>query len=106
AACSRPVPNGPQAVGTGIVQTLEDLRHQTALDLGEGVQARVGIETTQCELGSGVHLYCLTKGFVPPRMWRGRRLGPFQIRVAPQGTASPELECEELTKVEAAEENS
>ncbi|MBI3855451.1 MAG: hypothetical protein HY293_07145 [Planctomycetes bacterium] len=89
-ACSTPECSGSGQPEIRVVSTLAELRRQPALELGEGIRARLGIDRLRCEAGSGVHLYCLTEGFLPSRRGQGRRLGPFQVR-GPAGEESKDL---------------
>jgi hypothetical protein len=79
---SRPLAQSPPApppvARIAVVKTWQDLQGQPALDLG-GVRIQLGIEADSAPRWSGVLLYGLTEGYVPPTCWKGDPLGPVQV---------------------------
>lgn len=62
------------------VKTLADLENVAPLLLKNGAKVRLGVERTQCPVGDGVLLYCLTEGFQPPDEWsRADLMGPVIV---------------------------
>jgi len=62
------------------VKTWGELRKQPAIEVGNGVSVRFGIEAAECGLAEGVFVYCLTDGYAPPASWHEHdRFGPLYI---------------------------
>jgi hypothetical protein len=69
-AQSRPAP-------IPVIKTWEDLQAQPAIDLGDGVTIRLGLEADKIPQWSGGLLYCLAEGYTPPSSGEGQTpLGP------------------------------
>jgi hypothetical protein len=54
-----------QPAGIPVVKSWEELQAAPALDLGDGVKIRLGLEAATVPQWSGTLLYCLTEGYVP-----------------------------------------
>jgi hypothetical protein len=68
------------------VGTFGDLAKQPAIELGDGVVIRVGIQAKTIPLGSALAFYCLTEGYVPERQWgEDGRVGPVRVVVTRPG---------------------
>ena len=65
------------------VTTWEQLLKQPAIDLGDGVKIRLGIESLECPQWSGVALYAYTEGFddIALREINRDALGPVWVSV-------------------------
>ena len=62
-----------------VVKTWEDLRALPAIDLGDGVKIRLGLEADKVPQWSGALLYCLVEGYTPATSGRGHTLGPALV---------------------------
>lgn len=65
------------------VTTWEELFTQPAIDLGDGIKVRLGIDSLECPQWSGVALYAYTEGFddQKPRSINRDALGPVWVLV-------------------------
>jgi hypothetical protein len=71
----------PWPAALAVVKTWQDLESQPAIDLGNKVRIRLGIEANKAPLSSGVFLYCLAEGYDPPESLDGHDdvLGPVHF---------------------------
>jgi hypothetical protein len=74
-----PTPKTPAPKPIAVVKTWKELEAQPAIDLGDGVKVRLGLEAKSAPRWSGVFLYCLTEGFDPPSTWKNDPLGPVYV---------------------------
>src|SRR5688572_15357141 len=69
------------------VRTWGELADRPRIDLPDGVRVRLGLDRTTAPRFGGIHLYCLSEGFTPPRKWSGTALGPLSVEVRGAGHA-------------------
>src|SRR6516225_8579417 len=55
-----------------VVKTWEDLQALPAIDLGNSVKIRLGLEAEKVPQWSGALLYCLAEGYTPPSSGSGK----------------------------------
>ena len=69
-----------------VVRTWGDLLAQEPIEVEPGVKVRLGFEAKSCPAGSGVLLYCLAEGPLPPISGSIHdRLGPLHVWVRAKG---------------------
>jgi hypothetical protein len=55
-----------------VIKTWEELQARPAIDLGDGVKIRLGLEADKVPQWSGALLYCLAEGHAPPSSGSGK----------------------------------
>ncbi len=69
-----------------VTRSWADLLQQDTMDLGDQGLVRLGIESRQCAVGSGLLLYVLTDGYRVPDKYTGSdRVGPVFVAVRQRG---------------------
>jgi hypothetical protein len=76
-------PAGDTPARIPVVKTWKQLQSLPPIDVGGGVKVRLGLEAAKAPRWSGVLLYCLTEGYLPPEGGEGKvPLGPVYVTIS------------------------